>query len=181
MTGVDSRPQPNYPFNFYLADAMAFPLDGFDYIHASPPCQGFSITRKILEGRGLPNTKAVDLIRPLQDRLFGRRYIIENVIGALLRSPFLLCGTLFNLKVYRHRIFESFCPLVPPLHLTHRGTTNSHRGYSKNTPFITVSGHNYNVRQGKEAMGISWMTRDELNEAIPPAYTEWIGRQLLAR
>lgn len=184
IVGVDIKPQPHYPFTFVQADALEyFTLpQGFDAIHASPPCQLFSKTRAILRGKGLTNP-GTDLIEATRARLQRRGvpYVIENVPGAPLLSPVLLCGTMFGLRVYRHRLFESSCLLLVPMDPEHRHTTGSHRGYSKGTPFITVGGNNYSRTEGAAAMGIDWpMTRAELSQAIPPAYTEFIGRQVLA-
>lgn len=183
VVGVDVRPCPRYPFAFVLADAFTFPLDGFDAIHASPPCQRHSKTRAILHGKGLECRGTDDGIERIRERLIahGSPYVIENVPGAPLRDPILLCGTMFGLGVLRHRLFESNRLLRAPEHPRHEGSTNSHRGYSRGARYVTVGGHNYNPEDGRRAMGIDWMrTRDgELNEAIPPAYTEWVGRQLM--
>jgi DNA (cytosine-5)-methyltransferase 1 len=112
VVGVDLNPQPRYPFEFHQADALTFPLDGFDAIHASPPCQAYSTMR-----RGLwKDREHPDLIAPIRDRLIGADvpYVIENVEGArrLLVNPVLLCGTMFGLgtkegnQLRRHRYFE---------------------------------------------------------------------------
>lgn len=182
IVGVDIRPQPRYPFMFVQADALSYPLAGFDVIHASPPCQTYSRTRKILEGKGLTN-RGQDLIGPLRIRLLTAKvpYVIENVPGSPLEHPVLLCGTMFGLRVLRHRYFESNIQFAALLHPRHNGGTNSHRGYSRGARYITVGGHNYNFKEGCLAMGIDWMRKGdgELNEAIPPAYTEYLGRQLL--
>lgn len=183
IVGVDIKPQPRYPFRFVLADALECHTlpQGFDAIHASPPCQSFSKTRAIVRGKGL-TCKGLDLIEATRERLLRRGipYVIENVPGAPLLSPITLCGTMFGLRVYRHRLFESSVLLLSPSDGAHRHTTGSHRGYSANTPFITVGGNNYNREQGAQAMGIDWpMTRAELSQAIPPAYTEFIGKQLI--
>ncbi|KKM13915.1 hypothetical protein LCGC14_1711310, partial [marine sediment metagenome] len=97
---MDIEPQPNYPFEFILADAMTFPLEGFDLIHASPPCQGYSVLNSFL-GKDYPL-----LIEPLRDRARGFPLVIENVVGAPLREPLLLCGQMFGLRLFRHRLFE---------------------------------------------------------------------------
>jgi DNA (cytosine-5)-methyltransferase 1 len=184
IIGVDIKDQPRYPFTFIRGDALAFvALHGhqFDAIHASPPCQTFSKTRAILRGKGLQNrgVDLIDLTRDALDRLRAR-YVIENVPGAPLRAPVKLCGQMFGLRVIRHRLFEmSPYRVVMTSPHPHVGGTNSHRGYSRGAAFVTVGGHNYNFKDGANAMGIDWMTRDELNEAIPPAYTEFIGKQLL--
>jgi DNA (cytosine-5)-methyltransferase 1 len=173
VVGVDTKPQPHYPFEFIRADAMAFPLEGFDVIHASPPCQAYSKTAAFTK-RDYP-----DLVGVVRDRLALYHYVIENVVGAPIRKDLVLCGEMFGLRVIRHRAFESSLPLLSPAHQKHRGGTNAHRGYSKGAHYVCVAGHNYNTAEGKRAMDIDWMTRDELNEAIPPAYTEHIGRQLI--
>lgn len=181
VIGVDIRPQPHYPFEFHQADALTFSLEGFDAIHASPPCQWHSKTRKILEGKSLTPRWRGDEITRIRERLAGHLYVIENVPGAPLLDPVTLCGEMFGLRVIRHRLFESSWSLRQLPHRPHRGTTNSHRGYSRGGYYITVGGHNYNPHDGRVAMDISWMKyRDgELNEAIPPAYTAYIGQQLL--
>lgn len=181
VTGVDINPQPNYPFRFIQADAMTFPLDGFDLLWASPPCQGYSKTRRIMEGKGIPNPRANNLIPEVRAKLKHASFVfwvIENVPGAPLVNPFRLCGTMFGLRVIRHRIFESNFPVMTPSCGKH-GNTNSHRGYSTGGEFITVGGHNFVRTEGAAAMGIDWMkTRAELSEAIPPAYSEFIAKQI---
>lgn len=181
VIGVDNRPQPNYPFEFHEADALEFSLEGFDVVHASPPCQGYSRTRKIIEGRGLVNHKGLDLVPQTRARIKHLPYIIENVPGAPLQDPLVLCGTMFGLRVYRHRLFESNLVFDASRlnHLRHQWSTGSHRGYSKGYPFVTVAGHNYNFKEGQRAMDVYWMAQPELSEAIPPAYTEWLGRQVI--
>ena len=183
IVGVDIKPQPRYPFTFVQGDALAYVAEHgheFDAIHASPPCQAYSKTRAILKGKGLPN-RGQDLVAATRSAIAGKPCVIENVPGAPLEHPVLLCGQMFGLRVIRHRLFESSVYLLTPTHGAHRGGTNSHRGYSRGGAYITVGGHNYNPSDGKRAMGIDWMTRDELSQAIPPAYTEFIGKQLLER
>lgn len=174
VTGVDIRPQPNYPFTFIQADALDSGLDlaTFDFIAASPPCQAHSKTRAI-HGYDYP-----DLIPQTREMLIasGVPYAIENVPGAPLQSPIMLCGTMFGLRVIRHRLFETSFPILAPKCGRH-GSTNSHRGYSTGGEFITVAGNNYRRVEGAAAMGIDWpMTRPELSQAIPPSYAEFIGR-----
>ena len=100
-------------------------------------------------------------------------------MGAPLLNPIMLCGTMFCLRVFRHRLFESSVDLIAPVHRKHLGTTGSHRGFSKDADYICVCGHNFDVAQGREAMGIEWMVQKELAQAIPPAYTNFIGKQLV--
>lgn len=193
VIGVDINPQPHYPFEFHQADALTYPLDGFDAIHASPPCQGYSRMRHLpwLAGKEYPL-----LIEPMRRRLVppGVPYVIENVEDAPLeREPsligahgILLCGTMFGLPIYRHRPFESNVLLIQPEHPRHvrvitpgrmlgnRGRVTAWQGEGG------VEGHPGNVARVRLAMGIDWMTGGELSQAIPPAYTEWIGHQLMA-
>lgn len=184
VVGLDIRPQPSYPFTFVLGDALRPPFDlrEFDAIHASPPCQRYSIATA---ARGTRD-RHPDLIEPLRAMLDRSRrpWVMENVPGSPLRNPLLLCGRMFGLRVLRHRWFESSVLLLAPSHDRHpRGEhlTNGHRGYSTAAaPFVTVAGHNFLVADGKAAMGIGWMrNRCELANAVPPAYTQYLGRQLL--
>lgn len=180
IVGIDIKPQPRYPFRFIQGDALKPPvrLEDFDAIHASPPCQSYSITRAILRGKGLVN-RGADLVEAVRELLTGHVYVIENVPGAPLQSAIQLCGTQFGLRVLRHRRFESSIVCLAPGGCEHASGTNSHRGYSRGAAYVTVGGHNYNVPEGRQAMGIDWMVRDELNEAIPPDYTHFLGKQLI--
>jgi DNA (cytosine-5)-methyltransferase 1 len=185
VVGVDIAPQPRYRGDeFVCGDALDFAAQfghTFDVIHASPPCQVYSRTRKILEGKGL-TPRFTALIDPTRDllRRIGKPYVIENVPGAPLIHPLRLSGPMFGLGVIRTRLFESSVLLLAPDIPDPQGGTNSHRGYSRGAKYVTVGGHNYNVSEGRIAMGIGWsFTREELNQAIPPAYTAFIGAQLL--
>ncbi len=193
IIGVDNKPQPRYPFDFVQADGMEYPLHGFDFIWASPPCQGYSRLRHLpwLKGKTWPL-----LIEPIRERLKKTRasWCIENVMDAPLIG-FFLCGQNFGLQLYRHRRFETnFLVLTPP-HLAHlevigrgrmvndrrKGSLNA--GSSKGawgTPqgVITVAGGQFKKAEGEKAMGIDWMRKDELCEAIPPVYSEYIARQI---
>jgi DNA (cytosine-5)-methyltransferase 1 len=185
ITGVDIKPQPNYPFSFVQGDALEYVTEHgteFDVIHASPPCQAYSTTSALPWVDDYP-----ELIEPLRKLLqaFGKPYVIENVPGAPLINPLELCGSMFELSLIRHRLFEIDPPIYfpPGPHACSHLFTNSNRGYSsfnKGATAITVAGKNYPLADGKVAMGIDWMTnRDELSEAIPPAYTEFIGRRIM--
>jgi DNA (cytosine-5)-methyltransferase 1 len=179
VVGVDIRPQPHYPFQFHQADALQYLADHwqeYDVIHASPPCQKFS--------RLVRQTKREypDLLTPTQQALqaIDRPYIIENVPGAPLHNPTILCGAMFGLHVYRHRLFETRPWLLSPPHeIHHDKTPRQNRGRSPKG-FICVTGKVSDIKYVRYAMGIDWMTGREISQAIPPAYTEWIGRQLLA-
>lgn len=181
VVGVDIQPQKNYPFEFIQADAMSFPLDGFDAVHASPPCQRYTIGRHIHRS----GDRHPDLVAPTRDRLvaLGKPWVIENVPGSPLIDPVMLCGLMFDLRVLRHRLFETSWPLDQPNHPKHPlgDLTGSHHGYSTgDRGFVTVAGHNFVRVEGAKAMGVAWQTtRAELAQAIPPAYTEYVGRQLI--
>lgn len=189
VVGIDLSPQPRYPLTFVRADAMELEPDflaSFDAIHASPPCQSYSdLAKRNKNAHEWPR-----LIEPVRDMLArsGRPYIMENVEGAPLLNPVVLCGTMFKgLRVLRHRLFEANFPIVPPLHGKHPlvhtlDKRKSHYGKTDDMrDFVSVNGGgNSSVAAARDAMGIWWMTKNELNEAIPPAYTELIGRQLLA-
>jgi DNA (cytosine-5)-methyltransferase 1 len=185
VVGVDIKPQPRYPFEFIQADAMTFPLDGFDAIHASPPCQAYSAGRNIWKGR-LAEDRHPDLVDATRALIqaTGLSYVIENVVGAPLTNYVVLCGDMFGLGVKRHRLFEtSFMIWNPP------SCRSEHPDF-----FVSVFGGGAKARKkgrgfpktnivharAQEAMGIDWMTRDEMSQAIPPAFTEFIGSQLLA-
>ena len=185
IIGVDNKPQNNYPFEFVLADAMTFPLEGFDLIHASPPCQKYV---------NLSKGEHPDLIAPVRARLLasGTPYIIENVVGAPLRDPIMLCGSMFGLGVRRHRLFESNLFMLAP-RCAHKLQPEIHAYYGKKGWLVwTPAGANVqktgrrpllrgSVAQAPRDMGIDWMTTwDELREAVPPAYTEFTGIQHLA-
>jgi DNA (cytosine-5)-methyltransferase 1 len=184
VVGVDIAPQPNYPFEFHQEEALTYPqilmrYVKFDVIHASPPCQAFTAYKR------RPNHVATspDLVRLTRRQLeeLGLPYVIENVSGAPLLSPIQLCGSSFGLDVRRHRLFESNVPLMA-LECNHVAQNGSYpqatnRENRRKTVEVGVWRIPLNVQQ--EAMGIDWMTREELSEAIPPAYTEFVGQQLL--
>ncbi|WP_273845431.1 hypothetical protein [Rubrobacter calidifluminis] len=176
MTGVDIRPQPRYVGEeFIMADALEYVHEHgheYDFIHASPPCQAFTPARHI------HGSRHPDLLSPTRELLLetGRPWVIENVPGAPMRPDLVLCGSHFGLRcrhgrLVRHRLFEFDTPrllLVPPC---------DHSG-----PVVSVFGHGGHVYHGvgcwREVMQIPWMTREELSQAIPPAYTHFIGVRL---
>ena len=191
VVGIDIDPQPNYPFTFLQADALkldtAF-IARFDAIHASPPCQHYSdLAKRNGNGDDWP-----DLVGSTRDMLnaTGKPWVIENVEGAPLRSPVVLCGTMFSsLRVIRHRLFESNFPITQPDHIPHLEHPLVHtldkrkNHYGKTcewSDFVQVTGGgNCSIAAARDAMGIDWMTKREINEAIPPAYAEYVGRQLM--
>ena len=187
IVGVDINPQPRYPFMFEQGDVMDLTsayINGFDFVHASPPCQRYSDLAK----RNGNAHEWPDLVAPVREYLqaAGRHYVIENVEGAPLIDPITLCGTMFaGLRVLRHRLFECYGFHVPqPTHPTHplvftHDKRKAHYGkLDQATAFVQVTGGgNCTVANKRSAMGVSWMTGHEANEAIPPAYTEYIGHQ----
>jgi DNA (cytosine-5)-methyltransferase 1 len=184
VVGVDIEPQPNYPFTFHQADAMTFPLEGFDAIHASPPCQEYSALS------GLTTKDYPKLIEPVRGRLeaTGLPYVIENVVGAPLIAPVRLCGSSFGLRVWRHRLFEvshNAPTLVPPCSHHHHPLpldvtgTGGPSSKPRTSPCGGLSRKPASLAEAREAMGIDWMNRAELANAIPPAYCEHIGHYLL--
>lgn len=172
VVGVDCEPQPRYPFEFVRGDALEYLADHgaeFDAIHASPPCQSYSAALKHL---ALPKAELIDPVRNLLESL-GVPWVIENVVGAPLRCPAVVCGTGLGLPIQRHRLFEcSFlCFSTTCNHAIE--TMNPHRASSRKKLGTDPE------RQWREAMGVSWMSKAEARQAIPPAYTEYIGRQLI--
>ena len=189
VVGVDIVPRPNFPHAFIQADAMQLDpefIASFDAIHASPPCQSYSDLAK----RNGNADEWPRLIEPVREmlRASGKPYVIENVEGAPLLNPVVLCGTMFpGLRVLRHRLFEANFQIVAPPHKKHPKVhtfdkRKSHFGKTNEwTDFVQVTGGgNSSLAAARDAMGIDWMTKGEINEAIPPAYTELIGRQLMA-
>lgn len=185
IVGIDIEPQPNYPFEFIQCDAFDH-LDTvypYDFVHASPPCQRYSDLAK----RNGNAEKWPDLVGRVRYRLgnTGVPWVIENVEGAPLNGV-TLCGTMFpGLRVLRHRIFEANFPITVPAHPKHplvftHDKRKAHYGQlNQDTSFVQVTGGgNARVANKAAAMGIDWMTGAELNEAIPPAYTEYIGNEL---
>jgi DNA (cytosine-5)-methyltransferase 1 len=197
IVGVDIKPMPRYPFQFVQADALEFCKSfgvGFDVIHASPPCQGYSALRCLpwLRDKVYPM-----LIEPCREALeaTGRPFVIENVERAPLRNGLTLCGQMFGLSIYRHRQFECSEILLSPGHKQHdvvigagrmlndrrKGTLNagSAKGAWGKQPLVTVAGGQCRKDDAERALGIDWMQKHELMQAIPPAYTEFIGKQLI--
>lgn len=182
VTGVDVEPQPHYPFPFHQAGALTFPLEGFDLIWASPPCQKFTAYQR-RPGHVAPRPNLIPAIRA---RLVssGVPYIIENVPGARehLRHPVQLCGSSFGLDVRRHRLFEtSFSVLAPPCdHSWQRPRFPQATNRSNLRSTVEVGVWRIPLEVQQQAMGIDWMTREELSQAIPPAYARWLGERAKA-
>ena len=182
VVGVDIKPQPHYPFEFYQAEAMTYPLDGFDAIHASPPCQSYSAGAKAAGS----SASHPDLYAPTRSRLLGAGvpFVIENVLGAPYSHGFVLCGSMFGMRIRRHRNFEASWMVLMPMYCDHTGerpVTITGKG-SSIVEGIRDYKHSRHADKGlwPELMGMPWASGYEVAEAIPPAYTEWIGRQLLS-
>lgn len=201
VVGVDSEPHRSYPYEITVGDAMdvladhAY-LDGFDVIHASPPCQAYSITKHT------HNVEHPDLYAPVRDALVawaertGGMWVIENVPGVPMQQYVTLCGSMFDLRatdddgtplaLRRHRLFESNALLMAPGPCRHDpavdvggvyGGGSSDRRHARE---VRRGGYTPKVHVRRELMGIDWMSGDDLSQAIPPAYTEHLGAQLLA-
>ncbi len=180
VVGVDIEPQPRYAGDeFIQADALTFNLKGFDAVHASPPCQAFTAYKR----RPGHVAERLNLIPAIRERLRAWRvpYVIENVHGAPLINAVRFCGSSFGLNVRRHRYFESNCQIAaPPCNhgwQTPRFAPASNRTNLRSTVEVGVWRIPLDVQQ--RAMDIEWMTREELSQAIPPAYTEHIGWQIM--
>lgn len=182
IVGVDIEPQPRYPFEFVREDALAVLddpdfLSEFDAIHASPPCQAFTMAQRI-QGRKHP-----DLIQPTRQLLekTGLPWVIENVVGAPLSDPVILCGTMFGLETYRHRLFETGggfeLPSLP--HPEHTAPVAKMGRPAGDGEFMHIVGNFSGVDRARRIMGMPWANRDGLREAIPPAYTRYVGAKLL--
>lgn len=182
VTGVDINRQPNYIGDvFHQADAMTFPLKGYDFIWASPPCQFLSRAGHLRTAQG-GKPSSVNLISRTRELLMasGTPYVIENVEGArpFMHDPMMLCGSSFGLKVQRHRLFESKVFLMSTI-CRHRDQGRPVGVYHRLADEVPHGGRTARtLEEGQLAMGIDWMSWDELKEAIPPAYAEFIGTQV---
>jgi len=206
VVGVDIKPQPNYPFEFVQGDALEYLIDHgeeFDAIHASPPCQVHSaMTKGRWQDRLEDHPDLVDATRQILLAL-GKPFIIENVVGSPLRIDLMLCGTMFGLQtkfgsqLRRHRLFEcSFLVGLTPACQHKKGSVigvyggGQHPDRKKMPATIGVYSNSggsskrdgtsgFSTQDRRDAMDIQWMTGKELSQAIPPAYTEYIGKELL--
>jgi DNA (cytosine-5)-methyltransferase 1 len=197
VLGIDVKFQPHYAgCKFHQADAFDYLREHgteFDVIHASPPCQAFSDLKSCWNSR-----KHKDSLTPIREILksINVPWIIENVVGAPMFDALTLCGTMFNLGVgdaelWRHRIFESSIFIAKPRPCSHRSKARCigiYGGHGRDRRRVMGHSGERSVRDGtqdfsvadrKIAMGIDWMSGEELSQAVPPAYTEWIGKQLM--
>jgi DNA (cytosine-5)-methyltransferase 1 len=195
VVGIDIKKQKRYPYEFIQADCLEILQDldylrTFDVIAASPPCQTHSRTKHLRDAQGGTTTK-LDLIPQTREALIasGVPYVIENVPGAPLIKPVQYCGSSFGLKVRRHRLFESNIEITGSV-CKHKeqgkpigvyGAMNdTAQGLDKATGKYVIGGSTAkSIEEARSAMGIDWMIWGELVEAIPPAYTYAIGKQLL--
>lgn len=183
--GVDLKHGKRYPFPYIRADVLEILkddeyLDQYDVIHASPPCQTHSITQHLRNAQG-KSTSKIDLIPETRAALIasGKPYIIENVPGSPLIDPIQLCGSSFGLKVRRHRLFESNMDLVGSK-CDHKLQGRPIGVYGSLNDQIPNGGKTATtIDEGRDAMGISWALWGELVEAIPPAYTQYLGKQII--
>lgn len=181
ITGVDLRNVRAYPFDLELDDALDYLVENFDrydFIHASPPCQAYSIAAKSRRNAGVEYPDLVAATRDLLNST-GKPWVMENVPGAPLRTDIVLCGCMFGLQVRRIRLFETswqHFELMPPC--VHDAPAITVVG--SGTPSWTrkALGHNVSTEQARQAMGMWWGTRRDLSQAVPPAYTRWIAERV---
>lgn len=199
VTGIDNKPQPHYPFPFLQMDAMeamdrllrgegltfsngeTLYLRDINAYHASPPCQANTFLKPdLLHHRSYGHKDCIPETR-IRLETTNKPYVIENVVGATMNTVIILCGTMFGLKVFRHRLFESNIMVLQPFHIKHDGKTR--KGYPANEEYKywCITGSVGERKGAQEAMGIDWMARkaSEVSQAIPPAYTEYIGKYLI--
>lgn len=203
ILGVDIAPQPHYPFQFEQADAMSYPLAGFSCIWASPPCQGYSVMRHLPWNR---DKEYPLLIEPVRERLeaTGVPYIIGNVAGAqkVMQAGW-LCGTMFGKRFYRHRLFAANFLWLAPSHPKHQFVIRGGEliaGRARNLLFsgkrrgihswretlaerdIAIGiGHQPGAALARQEMEVEWMTADEMSQAVPPCYSEYLAQFIPVR
>lgn len=177
IVGVDIKIQPRYPFQFIQGEALQYITDhgkDFDFIHASPPCQFYTKAKK-LRGR-----EHLDLIALTRKRLnkTGKPWVIENVVGSPLIKPIELCGMMFGINTFRHRLFESNFDLIAPYHPIHKSVSVKMGRPVCDGEYIHIVGNFSNVAYGRKVMGMEWANRYGLAQAVPPVYTEWIAKKI---
>lgn len=193
ITGVDINPQKNYPFKFIQADIFEYiskyGLDEFNLVHFSPPCQPYSVLKAL-------TTKEYPMLIPVVREMLinsGKDYVIENVYGALdhMINPIMLCGTQFNLKVFRHRLFETNFPITEPEHKSHKELgdyTLCKQGRMPNEgDYMTLTGNFAGIKYARRAMGVEYnydgslwkLGTHEVSQMIPPDYTKYIMKEYI--
>lgn len=180
VTGVDIKRHKNYPFKFIESNALEVDCEGYDLIWASPPCQAYTLAAKSQRNAGKIYP---DLMAATREKIAatGSPYIIENTPGAPMRVDIILCGSMFNLRVIRHRWFECSFPIFRlfatcqhprnPVVVCGNGTSSWSRANN--------GGKCHTIQEMRDAMGIQWMNRAELSQAIPPAYAKYLAEQFL--
>lgn len=179
VTGVDIRVQERYPHRFVCDDALEHlrrHWREFDVIHASPPCRAHSLMKYVTQ------EAYFDFIPVLRDILLQIRkpYIIENVETAPLRDPILLCGGMFGLRTYRHRIFETNMVIPRLRHHTHEHQTAPVGRSACANEYLNLVGHFPDVELARRVMSMPWASRDGIADAVPPAYTQYLGEYAMA-
>ena len=185
VTGIDLKHGRRYPYKYIKGDVLLYLQDldflrSFDIIHASPPCQTHSITQHLRNAQG-KSTSKLDLIPQTRAALIasGKPYVIENVPGSPLINPIQLCGSSFGLQVRRHRLFESNMKLTGSV-CDHKAQGRPVGVYGSLNDQIPKGGRTATtIDEGRDAMGMPWAIWTELVEAIPPAYSEYIGKQII--
>jgi len=180
VTGIDNEPQPKHRGKIIIADAIEYlklHFQEYDIIHASPPCQKYSMSSMQFRKAG---KEYVDLIEITRNELIktGKPYIIENVPGAPLNNPIELCGAMFGMRTYRHRLFESNMPIKAPEHPKHKNPNAKMGRKAKEHEHIQYVGHFSGVKEVQEMTGLHWLGQYELAQSIPPQYTEYLGNQI---
>jgi len=185
VVGFDNRPQKNYPFDFVLQDALTVDLSPFDAVWASPPCQFYSRLRHLPWLRDREYWRSIP---PTREHVAaaGKPYVIENVADAGwdMEANVVLCGKAFGLRLFRHRRFETSWPMRGPVHEKHTEISAAGRAplgqrHHGLNGWGGPAGHQGGVERHKISLGIDWMTGAEMSQAIPPAYSEYVGRELL--
>ena len=181
VTGIDIAPQPKHRGAFIQADAIEYlkaHWHEYDVIHASPPCQAYSMASMQFR---IVGKEYVDLIEITRAELIktGKPYIIENVPGSPLINPIELCGAMFGMRTYRHRLFESNFLIIPPAHPKHIAPNAKMGRPVKDGEFIQYVGHFPGVKLVQEMTGLHWLGQKELAQSIPPQYTKFIGEQII--
>jgi len=180
IVGVDIKPQPNYPFEFVQGDALEYVTEHgaeFDVIHASPPCQAYSMAGQQWRAEGREYPDLVEETRELLIKI-GKPYVIENVPGAPLINPTVLNGALFGMNIHRPRLFETSFEMPFILLPQNKKPIKMGRAVQDGDVLQPV-GHFSGVEYAQQQMDIDWMGQSDLAQAIPPAYTEFIGKKLL--
>lgn len=188
VTGVDAKPQDDYPYELVVADALEVLADheylaGFDAIHASPPCQNYTRAAHLRNAQGKkPSVTRYDMPKVMEAlRAWGGPYVVENVPGAPMTNPALLCGSAFGLRVRRHRLFDSNYLIMQPgcFHAAQGKPVGVYFAMNDQIPDGGTTART--LDEGLAAMGVDWVTSwRRLVEMVPPAYTEYLGQQLLA-